>query len=226
MTRYCIGDIHGNYKALMQVLERAKFNYEKDLLIVLGDVVDGYCNSFECVEELIKIKNKIFIIGNHDVWFMDYMSCSWTNAIWLSQGGDATLKSYDTIIPQHHKDFFNNGFFSLELDNMLFVHGGFNYPTLPKDETIENLTWDREFLHRVKCGLEISEWKKIFLGHTAVENPEYEPVFIDNGDDYAKVIQMDCGAGWTGKLCMMNIDTEEYVLSDKFEGGPDETKTN
>jgi serine/threonine protein phosphatase 1 len=40
--RLCMGDIHGNYKALMQCLERSNFNYEEDTLIQLGDVCDGH----------------------------------------------------------------------------------------------------------------------------------------------------------------------------------------
>ena len=39
---YAIGDIHGNYRGLMQALERSGIDREKDELIVLGDVVDGY----------------------------------------------------------------------------------------------------------------------------------------------------------------------------------------
>ena len=34
-----VGDIHGAYKALLQVLERACFNPQTDTLIALGDVV-------------------------------------------------------------------------------------------------------------------------------------------------------------------------------------------
>ena len=35
-----IGDIHGGYKALVQVMQRSKFNIHEDLLICLGDYVD------------------------------------------------------------------------------------------------------------------------------------------------------------------------------------------
>ena len=38
----CIGDIHGNYKGLMQCLQRSNFDYQNDTLISLGDVVDGH----------------------------------------------------------------------------------------------------------------------------------------------------------------------------------------
>ena len=36
---YAIGDIHGAYKSLVQCLERSKFDYNNDRLIVMGDVV-------------------------------------------------------------------------------------------------------------------------------------------------------------------------------------------
>ena len=40
MRRLVVGDIHGGYKALMQVLERANFD-QNDMLITLGDLCDG-----------------------------------------------------------------------------------------------------------------------------------------------------------------------------------------
>ena len=167
MKRFCIGDIHGNLKALKQVFKISKFNYKKDFLIIIGDVVDGYNCSYEVVEELIKIKNKVFIIGNHDVWWMNHIANGWAENIWLLQGGNATKKSYELngynykMIPDSHKEFFNSGIYYYELDNMLFVHGGFDYPKHPKDCDIENLIWDRDLIQRVKCGLKIKEWNKI-----------------------------------------------------------------
>ncbi len=221
MKRYVIGDIHGNYKALKQVLKRSKFNYKKDKLIIIGDVVDGYNCSYEVVEELLKIKNKVFIIGNHDVWWMNHMANGWAENIWLWQGGRATRESYESHgyhykkLPQAHKDFFNNGVYYYELDDMLFVHGGFDYPKHPRDCDPEDLTWDRELINRFKCELTVKEWKKIFVGHTTTETAGAKPVVVDWYDGkYAKLIQVDCGAGWGGKLCLYNIDTDKYFLSD------------
>jgi len=221
MKRYVIGDIHGNYKSLKQVLKNSKFNYKKDLLIILGDIVDGFNESYEVVEELLKIKNKIFILGNHDIWFMNHISNGWIDYLWTSQGGNATIESYKDNgynyknINKRHKDFFNSGIFYFELDNMLFIHGGFDYPKHPKDCSIENLTWDRELINRMCNGLKVKEWKKIFIGHTTTENIDSKPSIIDfyNGE-YAKLIRVDCGAGWKGRLCLFDIDTEEYFLSD------------
>jgi len=79
--RFVCGDIHGAHKALVQVLERSGFDYENDMLITLGDIVDGWGDSFMCVEELLKIKNRIDIVGNHDC--LDIETEVFTKRGWL-----------------------------------------------------------------------------------------------------------------------------------------------
>ena len=74
MKTFIVGDIHGAHKALLQVLERSGFDYENDMLITIGDIVDGWGDSFQVVEELLKIKNRIDIVGNHDDWFLDFIN--------------------------------------------------------------------------------------------------------------------------------------------------------
>ncbi len=59
MATFVMGDIHGGYKALVQCLQRAQFDYQRDTLIQLGDIADGYDEVFACVEELLKITHLI-----------------------------------------------------------------------------------------------------------------------------------------------------------------------
>jgi serine/threonine protein phosphatase 1 len=220
MKRYVIGDIHGNYKALVEVLEKSSFNYEEDMLIVIGDVVDGYSCSYQVVEELLKVKNLVFIIGNHDVWWMNHMKNGWAEEVWLMQGGKNTRESYFSEgynykkIPEEHRKFFRNGRYYYEIDKMLFVHGGFSYPNHPEKDTIEKLTWDRDLIERCKNGLKIRGWKKIFVGHTTTESQGSKPIKYQGGKNYGELIQIDCGAGWGGKLCIYNIDNDDYFLSE------------
>jgi serine/threonine protein phosphatase 1 len=47
-----IGDIHGAFKALQQIIEKAAVK-ETDQLIFLGDFVDGWSQSFEVIQYLI-----------------------------------------------------------------------------------------------------------------------------------------------------------------------------
>src|SRR5688500_3405578 len=70
---WVLGDIHGQYEALVQVLERSGFDSESDRLIFLGDVVDRGGRPFECIGELMKIRDKVLIRGNHDDNFYRYM---------------------------------------------------------------------------------------------------------------------------------------------------------
>lgn len=93
MRTFVIGDIHGNYKGLLQVLERSGFDMEQDMLITLGDIVDGCPDSYQCVEKLMEIPNRIDIRGNHDKWFYDWMDGKGHEPKW-AQGGLATVKSY------------------------------------------------------------------------------------------------------------------------------------
>jgi len=93
MKRFVVGDLHGSYLALIQVLERSGFDYDNDLLITIGDIVDGWSDSFMVVEELLKIKNRIDIVGNHDDWFNDFIIHGVHPDSW-SQGGLSTAQSY------------------------------------------------------------------------------------------------------------------------------------
>ncbi len=72
MKTFAIGDIHGDYKVMMQCFERSKFDYKKDRLIVMGDVCDGYPDVRQCIDELLKIKQCDLVIGNHDMWALDW----------------------------------------------------------------------------------------------------------------------------------------------------------
>ena len=71
-----VGDIHGGFKALRQVLERAEVT-PNDQLIFLGDYVDGWSESSEIIHFLMDLSKKqecIFIKGNHHAWSEDWLT--------------------------------------------------------------------------------------------------------------------------------------------------------
>ena len=106
MKTCVMGDIHGAYKALVQVLKRANFDYANDTLIFLGDIADWGPDTKLCVDELLKIKHLIIILGNHDKWALDWMETGWKGDIWVTQGGQATLTAYSDGVPSTHVAFF------------------------------------------------------------------------------------------------------------------------
>jgi serine/threonine protein phosphatase 1 len=214
MRKFVVGDIHGGHKALKQVLERASFDYDNDQLICLGDVVDGWPETPQVIEELLKIKNLILIIGNHDIWCRNWFEFGPNPIIWSEQGGKSTVKAYienpDLIIK--HRDFFKIARrYYEDGGGRLFVHGGYN-PEMPIHEQHEDfLTWDRRLWDERHNKIDISPYKEVYVGHTSIWKFSHKPISFND------VWFMDTGAGWEGCLSMMDIDTKEVYQSDKVE---------
>ena len=51
---WAVGDIHGCYNLLMTRLKEIGFNFENDLLVAVGDLVDRGTQNIECIELLSK----------------------------------------------------------------------------------------------------------------------------------------------------------------------------
>lgn len=237
---FVIADIHGAYRALKQVLERSEFNYDEDTLIQLGDIADGWPEVFEVVEELMKVKNLIEIKGNHDDWFREYIEKGIHPVKW-KMGGVGTARSYlrqidkedlihqngdgytialnpDDIPPLHQQFFKTQHLYYVDDKNRLFIHGGFDRNQNLKEQAEYIYYWDRNLWDQAKSVKGSDKLKtednftKIFIGHTHVDdwrNPEAKPQFEGN-----LVWNLDTGAGWSGKLTIMDVDTEKYWQSD------------
>lgn len=225
MKRYVIADIHGAYEALMDILYASEFNYKEDQLICLGDVADGWPQVSECFDELLKIKNLIYVIGNHDQWLLDWFKFGNRPPIWTSQGGQATIDNYierfkleGNEFSKAHQELLEKApFYYVTEDEKCFVHGGFNWKIPIDKQNNYDLTWDRK-LYQVACMWEQQDnelkiakaYDEVFIGHTSTSytNKDLKPVHVSN------VWNLDQGAGWEGKLTMMNIDTKEYWQSE------------
>ncbi len=173
MRKFVMGDIHGNHKGLLQCLERSKFNKEEDLLIQLGDIVDGWSYVYECVEELLTIKSLILIKGNHDDWYYQWIQTGKHPEKW-AQGGEGTLKSYThklgygygknvgngwditdnrgfrtgmhpMDIPSNHRQLFQDQIaYHKDSEDNIFIHGGFNRHFPLSEQLAYTFWWDRD----------------------------------------------------------------------------------
>jgi len=238
-----MGDIHGAYKALLQCLERSNFDYNNDVLIQLGDVADGWDEVYKCVEKLLTIKNLISIKGNHDDWFLDYLLGQSNNHPGYSQGGKATLISYAKAldkkyvdnynvwnselnykdIPESHVNFFKNQLlYYIDKYNRCFVHGGFNrhhYIDKIVNENPYQLYWDRDLWRTALSHKDTNsvfkikeKFSEIYIGHTTTNMWN-----TDEPMNASIIWNLDTGAGFKGKLTIMNIDTKEYFQSDSVK---------
>ena len=217
---YVIGDIHGQCDAMLEVFKMCNFDYKNDTLIILGDIVDGGRQTKQAVDELLKInqKNVIFVRGNHDRWFLEFINCRKREDIWYKQGGKNTLNSYRVkgkiTIPSEHIDFFRNSCMYYIDNKRLFVHGGFDIKKGLSHTKTTDILWDRELIEYARKNI-IKGYDRVFVGHTTTQTygslSEIEdclrPIFFNN------LVMMDCGAGYNGRLSIMNIDTLEHFES-------------
>lgn len=235
-----MGDIHGAHKALVQCLRRADFDYERDVLIQLGDIADGTDEVFECVEELLKIKHLIAIKGNHDVWFADFLTTGKHPRSW-AYGGEATLASYqrhvqpqgiyypkgegfetslsNESIPQSHKTFFlNQKLYYVDQQKRLFVHAGYNADADFYGQPAENYYFDRSlWLDNLSAqdGKGIAKFygKESPFSEIYIGHTATTRWDIDQPMRAFHITNLDTGARHNGRLTLMDIETKAYWQS-------------
>ena len=225
-----IGDIHGGYRALLQVLEKAKIQ-DGDHLIFLGDYVDGWSESKLVIDYLLELNKKyncIFIRGNHDAWCEDWLNGGIADSQWLFHGGASTVKSYKEIDDEtkdNHLVFFKSmKNYHIDEHNNLFIHAGYASMHGPKNETYaSNYNWDRtlwEMALAMDKGLQKSSkfypkrlklFREIFIGHTPTTNYDVEEPM-----NSINVWNIDTGAGFTGRLSAIDLATKEVWQSDRL----------
>lgn len=243
MRTLVVGDIHGGFKALIQVLDRCGYDKKKDRLIFLGDYVDGWPESFQVIEKLIELQqenyNNIFLMGNHDYWMYGFMLFGIHPVAWL-HGGHTTLQSYadnnisgrtinilpkmggytsnltNADIPLSHIDFFNSLDYKYhdKKSNIAYVHGGF-FKDLNDEKNI--LMWDRDLWERIALpGNKSQNMPKVLTKYKEIYIGHTSTVNWDTDKPMmaCNVINVDTGGGWHGKLTILDVDTKEYWQSD------------
>ncbi len=214
MRSFVLGDLHGAWKAMKQCLEKASFDYSEDRLIFLGDVADGWPDVPACIEEFRKIRHLVFLMGNHDQWFLDWLATGTKTIHWLRQGGNATVRSYEdhAYLKEEHLMFLENSLpYYLDTENRLFVHAGFTFdkPVESTEDPDHDYFWNREIYKKSFNQPVMPDlYPEIYIGHTPTNSISNTPLKNHN------IWLMDQGAGWNGYLSMMNIDTKEVFQSD------------
>lgn len=220
---FALGDCHGAYKALMQCLDRSEFDYKNDRLIVLGDVVDGWPESPEVIEELMRVDKLVYILGNHDWWCQQWLIYGKIEHMWDIQGGRATIDAYvkkhGDLMTKHRDHFFNLSLpYFIDEENRMYTHGGFNRRIKLEAQTDEMFMWDRSLADKAvsgaTSGFKVDEFEHVFVGHTSVNYYSEKRVPRNLPFTSGNVTLLDTGAGWEGKLTIMNVDTKEFFQSD------------
>lgn len=234
---FVIGDIHGAYKALVQLIDRIQPT-KNDTLIFLGDYVDGWSESAEVVDYLLQLKtniNCIFIRGNHDTWCSEWLNGNLSKQDWIEGEGAATVQSYKKLSKNklvQHQAFYNSTImYWTDVDNRLFIHAGFASMHGPIKETYSsNYSWDRT-LWELALALDpqlpkdsifypkrLKLFSEIYIGHTPTTNYN-----ISTPVNKANLWNVDTGAGFRGPLSAVEVHSKQVYQSDPaFTFYPDE----
>lgn len=194
LRRFVIGDIHGNFQGLLDLLSLLNLN-SSDQVYFLGDLIDRGPNSSKVVD-FVKEKGYVCLLGNHEQLMVAALANLSPNSsvlqMWLQAGGKETLESYSS--KQHlweHLSWFKSLPSYLDLGDFWLVHAGV-HPDMPLElQTAQEFCWIRREFHNMSKPYFAD--KTIITGHTMT--------FTFSGVEPGKIVQ---GAGWLG------IDTGAY----------------
>ena len=208
MRTLAIGDIHGCFTALATLEQFVPFRAD-DLIVTLGDYVDRGPDSRLVLDWLIAREETgllVAIKGNHDLMMLDARHDGDTFEEWIRQGGDATLRSYQTgsciatiqNVPPEHYRFLDECCRSwYEQERHFFVHAN-AYPDMTLAEQPGfMLYWEHLYDPSPHCS-----GKSMICGHTSQKSGE--PL------SYGHTICIDtwaCGRGW---LTCLDVDSGRY----------------
>ena len=160
-----VSDIHGYFPSLIKLINKIEPS-KKDRIIFLGDYINIGPASRKVLDYLVEFKNNfpqtIFIKGNHEQMFLDYLSGK-NKETFLGNGGYSVLRRYTVfgkiVIPEEHVVFIENLIPFHEEGDYVFVHAGFK-PGLPiRKNDLNTMLWiRREFIES-----EYNWGKELFL---------------------------------------------------------------
>lgn len=211
-----IGDIHGCLGLLENLVEELPRDEE---LVFLGDYVDRGPQSAQVIAYLQNLASERtchFLMGNHENMMANAIGDESGVAVWLFNGGEATLNSYGLNAQEwiHHEDrgALLPGFLDFlailkpyhEDDSAIFVHAGIDrsIPDMARQDA-QVLMWTREGFIRSK-----QPWsgKPVIFGHTPTMTLGVELGQIYFGDS---MVGIDTGGVFGGALSGYNPVTRQ-----------------
>lgn len=210
---YVVGDLHGCYRLLMQELQKIRFNFEQDLLICTGDLVDRGSENLECISLLdqpwfLSVRGnheEMCIKGRDDVWIQDMHARNGGEWFYLlsteKQDELSEIFSQLPLVIEIQLEDKKIGILHADID----IHDWNQFKTnIAKGErkipgltsAYTNALWGRgRIRHHSKRYGTVKNIDEVYLGHTIVKRHTQ----IDNCH------YIDVGSSYTQQLCIVKI---------------------
>ena len=219
MGTYCISDIHGCHDEFMALLELIGFDPARDMLYILGDVIDRGGQSLECLRFVRKSKNIMLLRGNHEQMMLDYYDGKDFYGNW-NRNGNSKIKYEMRCLTGTERNNILEYIRKRPLYKTLSVngrryflsHAGLNVRLPFNRQGTDDCVWSREEFY-LGAGLKTHT---VIFGHTPAFNihgTDNCAVWRDNR--YNNKICIDCGCVYGGALAALRLDDGEifYVKS-------------
>ena len=234
---YVIGDIHGCFDELLELLDLIKEDILAEgpgpkYIVFLGDLMDRGPKSFEVIDYLSKyapdFATPIYLMGNHEEVFLKVLSGS-TGALssWFEFGGRSCVRSYgvenlgeilispDNLlfriqdkVPKSHINFIESFQETFQFGPYLCVHAGIKPRVAIEKQSTRDLRWIRkEFIKYTKQHPFI-----IVHGHTIVG---------DVPEIHSNRIAVDTGTYDGGPLTAVKLSSEAPLFLQSSSSRPE-----
>ena len=150
---FIIGVIHGCCKTFQKlVLEEIRIG-KKDQIYCLGDYIDRGPDSKGVIDFILDLKIQGFQIhtlrGNHEQLLLESEMDSHAKAIWINNGGDKALSSFqaDSIrqLEPKYLEFFRKTKYFISTADFFLVHAGLNFQAPDPLADKNSMLWIRNF---------------------------------------------------------------------------------
>lgn len=228
MRKLIIGDIHGEYDKLREVLQKANFN-KYDLLYSVGDFCDRGDKNLEVLEFLMSLDNFRAVRGNHDVWLYNYL-LQYPSRIWIEYNGG--YKTFNQIheLPDEKKENILNWLRKIPRaiyeEDFMIVHGGpyseelvkaeAKYEVDGRDASCDsegNMVWDRSYFasayldSKLEIGCDLPNKEEQYYLRNFKVNPINTDKYIFIGHTPVQKLTGEMKPFINEKYHLINVDT-------------------
>lgn len=218
---FIIGDVHGCYSTLNELLSNVCNIGSCDKLIFIGDLMDKGPDSKKVLDYIFELKSSgldiTIIRGNHEQMFIDSINNAKSLKDWFRNGGKETLESFEVYNPGFIDDKYIDLVFSSQpyflTDEFIITHAGLNFAIEnPLSDTKKMQTTRNEFCYPEKIGN-----RRLIVGHTPIPIEKIkaslngEIIYTDGGCVYHRKVQ---GLGY---LVALELSTMELFMLQNIE---------
>ncbi len=168
---WVVGDIHGYYDSFVKLVSKLNLD-ERDMVVSIGDMIDGGPESVGVVDWFIENDQFLAILGNHEQMLLDYWNKKSkfdlinqkSNGFWASRNPVDRKKKIKIV------EYLSRLPTEIVLEKFRLVHAGyrdFPYSSSVDEQSDEDRIWSRDIF---TVRYPFDQKRTIIVGHTTIQN--------------------------------------------------------